>query len=130
MSSGSVGARSLFECGIINTTHMEKHKPELEFVTSSEEILRILIHSKEYGNVVGISSPLLGAGIFITAVEKVILDYEVVVVLKPRDVNGRTLDKNILKLTELTCACAFRSRFDKLVQKATLVGTDAGVYSY
>ena len=96
---------------------MDKHRPELEFVTASEDILRVLIHSKEYGNVVGISSPFLGAGIFITVVEKIILDYEVVVQLKPVDVNGAHLEKNILRLSEITCACAFRSRFEKLYHK-------------
>lgn len=98
---------------------MEKHKPELEFVTASEDVLRILIHSKEYGNVVGLSSPSLGAGIFITAVEKVILDYEVVVQLKAFDVNGNALEKRILKLTEISSACAFRSRFDKVFHDHT-----------
>jgi len=96
---------------------MEKHKHELEFTTASEEILRILIHSKEYGNVVGISSPSLGAGIFITAVEKIVLDYETVVVLKPFDVNGCHLEKNMLRLTEITSACAFKSHYDKIFHK-------------
>jgi hypothetical protein len=109
---------------------MEKHKPELEFVTAAEDILRILIHSKEYGNVIGISSPFLGAGIFITAVEKIVLDYEVVVVLKPHDVNGGLLEKNIFKLTEITCACAFKSRFDKLYHKAHQETGEVGVYSF
>jgi hypothetical protein len=96
---------------------MEKHKHELEFTTASEEILRILIHSKEYGNVVGISSPSLGAGIFITAVDKIILDYETVVVLKPLDVNGCNLEKNMLRLTEITCACSFKSQYQRIVHK-------------
>jgi len=96
---------------------MEKHKPELEFTTATEEILRILIHSKEYGNVIGVSSPVLGAGIFITAVEKIILDYETIVQLKPYDVNGGLLEKSILKLTDITSACAFRSRYEKLYHK-------------
>jgi hypothetical protein len=93
---------------------MEKHRPELEFVTASEDILRILIHSKEYGNVIGVSSPSLGAGIFITAVEKVVLDYEVVIQLKPSDVNGNKLEKNIIRLTEITSACAFKSRYERV----------------
>jgi hypothetical protein len=96
---------------------MEKHKPELEFTTAHEEVLRILIHSKEYGNVIGVSSPLLGAGIFITAVEKIILDYETIVQFKPYDVNGGLLEKNILKLTDITSACAFKSRYEKLYHK-------------
>ena len=105
---------------------MEKHKPELEFVTSSEEILRILIHSKEYGNVVGISSPFLGGGLFITAVEKVILDYEVVVQVKPFDVNGTHLERNTLKLTDITYACSFKSRYEKLYHKMPV----EAAYSY
>jgi hypothetical protein len=109
---------------------MEKHKPELEFVTSSEEILRILIHSKEYGNVVGLSSPFLGAGIFITAVDKVILDYEVVVQLKPVDVNGSNLERTTLKLTDITCACSFKSRFEKLYHKQPHEPVEVGAYSY
>jgi hypothetical protein len=109
---------------------MEKHKPELEFTTATEEILRILIHSKEYGNVIGISSLHLGAGIFITAVEKIILDYETIVQLKPYDVNGRRLEKNTLKLTEITSACAFRSRFEKLYHKQPVENVNEGVYSY
>jgi hypothetical protein len=96
---------------------MEKHKPELEFTNATEEILRILIHSKEYGNVIGISSPNLGAGIFITAVDKIILDYETVVQLKPYDVNGGMLEKNTLRLTEITSACSFKSRFEKIYHK-------------
>jgi hypothetical protein len=108
---------------------MEKHKPELEFTTASEEILRILIHSKEYGNVIGISSPFLGAGIFITAVDKIILDYETIVQLKPYDVNGGTLEKNVLKLTEITSACAFKSRYEKLYHKLP-VESHAEEFSY
>lgn len=117
------------QLSLFNLIYMEKHKPELEFVTSSEEILRILIHSKEYGNVVGVSSPFLGAGIFITAVEKVILDYEVVIQLKPMDVNGEHLQKHILKLTDITCACAFKSRFEKLYHPVLHENVAAGVYS-
>lgn len=108
---------------------MEKHKPELEFVTASEEILRILIHSKEYGNVIGISSPFLGAGIFITAVDKIIMDYEVVVIFKPNDVNGARLEKNTLKLTEITCACSFKSRFERIYHDLKHESAEAGVYS-
>jgi hypothetical protein len=109
---------------------MEKHKPELEFMTDTSEILRILIHSKEFGNVVGVSSPLLGTGIFITAVEKVILDYEVIIHLKQCDVNGGVLEKNMLKLTDITSACSFKSRFDKIFHKKQDEVMHATEYSF
>jgi len=107
---------------------MEKHRPELQFTTGTSEILRLLIHSKEYGNVVGISSPLLGAGIFMTAVDKVILDYETIVQLKPYDVNGTHLETNKLKLTDITTACAFRSSYEKLFHQAPAHNAPAEMY--
>jgi hypothetical protein len=107
---------------------MEKHRPELEFMTGTSEILRLLIHSKEYGNVVGISSPVLGAGIFMTAVDKVILDYETIIQLKPCDVNGTLLETNKLKLTDITTACAFHSRYEKLFHKAPEHSAYADMY--
>jgi hypothetical protein len=96
---------------------MEKPRTELDFTAASDDILKILMHSKDHGNVVGISSPTLGSGIFITAVDKVILDYETVVKLKPFDVNGEALEKHVLRLSEITTACSFRSRYDKLFHK-------------
>lgn len=109
---------------------MEKHRPELEFFTSSDEILRILIHSKEFGNVVGISSPVLGSGIFMTAVDKVILDYETVIQFKAVDVMGHMLPNSTLRLSEITLACSFRSRFEKIYERAPKEPVQVGVYSY
>jgi hypothetical protein len=93
---------------------MEKRKPELEFMTEAPEILSILNHSKEFGNVIGICSPALGPGIFITTVDNIVEDYETIVYLKPYDVNGYKLEKSTLKLTEIVSACAFRSHYKKL----------------
>jgi hypothetical protein len=109
---------------------MEKHNHELEFVASPDDILRVLIHSKEYGNVIGLCSPILGGGIFITAVDKVILDYEVVVQLKPYDVNGIPLDRHILRLSEISSACAFKKKFDKIHHKLPLEPAEVAIYSY
>lgn len=108
---------------------MEKHKPELEFFTSADDILRLLIHSKEFGNVVGISSPVLGSGVFMTAVEKVILDYEAVIQLKPEDVTGKHLTNCTLRLSEITIACAFKSKYEKIYH-AQSEPVQVGVYSY
>ncbi|MBT1703339.1 hypothetical protein [Chryseosolibacter indicus] len=93
---------------------MEQNKPELSFTSASEEILRLLIHSKEFGNVVGICSPALGAGIFITAVENISLNYEVTVQLKPYDVTGLHLNTNSLRLSDIKSACAFHSKYEKV----------------
>ncbi len=116
--------------GEINDGHMEKHRPELQFFTTPEDILRILIHIKEYGNVVGIVSPVLGAGMFITAVEKIVLDYETVIQIKAEDINGEVLDRSTLRLSDITCACPFRTRFEKLYHPAVRPQANVGAYSY
>lgn len=109
---------------------MKKHNSELAFTTSTNEILQILIRSKENGNVIGISSPSLGAGIFLTAVDKVIFDYEVVVQLKSIDVNGGALEKNTLKLTDISTVCAFKSRFVNLYHEQANELAPLEVFSY
>jgi hypothetical protein len=110
---------------------MEKNRPELEFTTSTNDILRILLDSKDRGNVIGIGSPALGAGIFMTAVDEVIEDYEIVICLKPYDINGKRLEKNILKLTDITTACAFRSQYDQLFHEEEVAepAFEMGVYA-
>jgi hypothetical protein len=93
---------------------MQKRKPELEFLTGRQAILDVLDHSQHHGNVIGICSPALGPGIFITTVDHILNDYETIVYLKPHDVNGYKLEKNVLKLTEISSVCAFRSHYEKL----------------
>jgi hypothetical protein len=93
---------------------MQKRKPELEFLTGRQAILEVLDHSQQHGNVIGICSPALGPGIFITTVDHVLNDYETIVYLKPYDVNGYKLEKSVLKLTEIISVCAFQSHYEKL----------------
>jgi len=109
---------------------MEKRIPELKFNTGSNEIREILIHSKENGNVIGVCSPSLGSGIFITTVENLVEDYETIVYLKPYDVNGYKLEKNVLKLTEIVSACAFKSHYNKLFHKQPDHNLHLEVFNY
>ena len=110
---------------------MEKRIPELQFLTGAPEILSILTHSKKFGNVIGICSPVLGPGIFITTVDNVVEDYETIVYLKPYDVNGYKLEKNALKLTEIVSVCAFKSHYNKLYHEQPKENSQlAGMYNY
>jgi hypothetical protein len=90
----------------------------LDLAKSSSDILKILIESKENGNTIGISSPLLGEGFFITAVEDIILEEgETTILFKPFDVTGFMLPTNRLKLGEVDAACPLISRFQNPVLK-------------
>ena len=84
-----------------------------EFITTSDAIFQELVNSKLNGNVIGISSPLLGAGMFLTGIEDILLEGKrSIVVLKRYDVNGHFLSTNNLPLDKIMAVCPFRSKFE------------------
>jgi hypothetical protein len=84
----------------------------------SQEILKILVESKETGRAVGISSPLLGEGFFTTAVDDIVLlEGETIILLIPFDTTGFMLPVNKLKLSQVTAVCLFRSKFKNPILK-------------
>jgi hypothetical protein len=82
-----------------------------ELVADPGEMLNILAESKANGTAVGISSPLLGTEIYVTAVENIIMDEDVTVVLKNYDITGYMLETNKLKLADIRSVCPFKSPF-------------------
>lgn len=90
----------------------------IEKTHGSQEILKILMESKETGKAVGISSPLMGDGFFTTAVEDIILvDGETIISLIPYDSTGFMLPASKLKLSQITAVCPFRSKFNNPILK-------------
>lgn len=84
-----------------------------EFITSSDTILQELVHSKINGNMIGISSPVLGAGMFITAIEDILLEGKrSIIVLKRYDITGHFLATNKVLLDKITAVCPFKSKFE------------------
>jgi hypothetical protein len=83
---------------------------ELEFIKTRKLILRELATSRDAGTVVGINSPALGEGLFITAVEDL---YSArggdVVHLKPYAMSGHILPRTQLSLTEIRSVCSFKT---------------------
>jgi hypothetical protein len=91
----------------------------LNLTRESQEILKIIVSGKEQGNTIGISSPLLGEGFFITAVENIILeDGETTILFKPFDVTGFMLPTNKLRLAEIEAACPLISEFQNPVLRS------------
>lgn len=82
-----------------------------ELVTDPGEILNILTDSKANGTAVGINAPVLGKEIFVTAVEDIIIDNDITIVLKSYDITGYMLETNKLKLGDITSVCPFKSPF-------------------
>lgn len=91
----------------------------LEFIIDRGEILKILTRSKDQGNAVGINSRSLGPGTYITAVEDIMLEEDIVIVFKPYDASGHMLEKARLTLAEIQSVLPFNSAFQNPFYKVT-----------
>ena len=89
----------------------------MELVSDSGDMLNILFESKEHGIAVGIKAPTLGDGIYVTAVDDIILDQDIIIVLKSYDITGYMLETNKLKLGEIRSVFPFKSAFENPYMK-------------
>lgn len=85
---------------------------ELEFIKNRRSVYRELAASKEAGTVVGITSPALGDGMFITAVDDIYTtEAGAIVQLKPYDMSGHFLTRTQLSLSEIRSVCPFKTAY-------------------
>lgn len=84
----------------------------LGLVSHPDDMLHVLAESKAHGTAVGILAPALGDEIFVTAVDNIIIDDNITVVLKSYDKTGYMLETNKLKLGEIKSVCPFSSPFE------------------
>ena len=92
----------------------------LELVTDPGEMLRILSESRANGTAVGIFAPLLGQEIYVTAVDEIVVDEDITIVLKSYDTTGYMFETNKLKLADIKSVCPFKSLFVNPYMKTTL----------
>jgi hypothetical protein len=90
----------------------------IDFISDQRKIFDILSKSKENGTSVGINCDQLGKGTYITAVEDIIMETDIIIVLKPYDAGGRMLDTTRLKLAEIGSVFAFSSKFENSYVKS------------
>lgn len=81
----------------------------LELVIDRREMLEILSESKEHGTAVGICAPVLGQGMHVTAVDDILFDDAITIVLKGYDATGYMLEANKIRLEEIDGVCPFQS---------------------
>lgn len=90
---------------------------KFDFLRAPNAMLGALVASKEKGTAIGINAPVLGTGIYITAVEKIlnnndIFDQsEIVIVLKAYDITGYFFERNVIKLNEIKSVWPLKSPF-------------------
>jgi hypothetical protein len=85
---------------------------DFAFISEASEVLFALRESKTNGTVVGISAPILGNGVFLTAVQDIQpIDGDFLITLKGYDITGYILERNKIRLTGIRGVCPFRSVF-------------------
>jgi hypothetical protein len=85
----------------------------LTYVSNPEDITKALIHSKEHGNVIGISAISLGPSMVMTAVEDIIeIKNDRLIVLKETDLLGMKLPEEQIMLSEIVRVHPFKTLFD------------------
>jgi hypothetical protein len=85
---------------------------ELAFISDPEQIHAALVESMTEASVVGISAPILGNGVFLTAVDNIIKnENDSTIVLKGYDITGYILERNKIKLSEIRAVFPFKSKF-------------------
>lgn len=83
-----------------------------ELITHRDEITDEILKSKQEGNIVGIISPVLGSGMFLTGVDDLILaEGSSLVILKRFDVNGYLFPTHEIPLNSIKAVCPFTSKF-------------------
>ena len=83
----------------------------LEAIYDRNRIVAMLIYSKENGTTIGIHSPRLGGGVYVTAIEDLIPEEELVV-LRSYDSSGNIVTTSKLKLADIRCIFPFQSVFE------------------
>ena len=86
---------------------------ETRMLTSADDVFRELLNSKMHGNIIGITSPVLGEGIFLTSVQEVVQDESgLVIIIKPYDSSGFFFPTNRLHLPDIVSVFPFKSKFE------------------
>lgn len=84
----------------------------IELIKSKKMLLSALINCYKHQTLIGIFSPVLGEGMFVTGVHD-IYDYneEPIVMLKRYDISGELLIRETLALTEIRAICVFENAY-------------------
>jgi hypothetical protein len=85
----------------------------IEIITSPADIFRSLMESNTSGTMIGITSPDLGTGTYITVVRDILIDEDdPIIVIEGYDRSGYFFSKDTLKLKNISSVIPFTSIFD------------------
>jgi hypothetical protein len=95
-----------------NTDHISTE--QTGFIFTPGQVLDAIIQSNQNRTAIGIRAPGIFNGVLVTGIENIILDddSDPIIVLKKYDSNGKFLDRDRLRLSEIESVCPFKSSFE------------------
>ena len=91
-----------------------------DFVTTQRDIFKALLESKDKGTAVGIRALPLGKGMFITAVDDILIgdgNENTMIILRGHDFTGHVLETSVIRLDQIEGVCIFSSQFGNPILK-------------
>jgi hypothetical protein len=86
--------------------------PTLKIIKSKKVILQYLIDAKERDLAVGLYCPAIAEGMLLIGVEDLInLHKDVLLMMKPYDMNGVLLKRTQVKISEIKSICCFDTQY-------------------
>jgi hypothetical protein len=85
---------------------------EQEEFTTTGDIIKHLLSSKENGTVIGISSTVLGRTMVLTGIRDLIFGDELLIVLMPFDTSGYMLPATKISVKDIRSVKPFKSKFE------------------
>ena len=91
----------------------EQNESQADWITATSDIERVLIESKENGNVVGITALSFGPTMIMTAVDDIIeVKNDKIVLLKEKDLLGIQLPESELLLSEIVKVLPLKTKYN------------------
>lgn len=92
---------------------MELEQPSIQWITDAAEILKVLIDSKENGNVIGITALSFGPTIAMTAVDDIVdVKNDKIVLLRENDLLGIKLAESEVLLSEIVSVYPLKTKYN------------------
>ena len=97
---------------------LELRELHVQFIRKEKAILKQVKLCKESGGLIGVYSPVLGEGMFLTTVDEIHIQHDDTRIdFKPYDISGKFLDKTSLSIKDISCICPFNQIYSESFQQ-------------
>jgi hypothetical protein len=93
---------------------LELRELQVQFIRNKKAILKQAKLCRKSHGLIGVYSPLLGKGMFLTTVDHIhSINDDALIVFKPYDPNGGSPERTAVPLKDISCICPFNQVYDE-----------------